>query len=75
MAEPEKSYSREKDMSTYKAKEMFEDALKYTDAATDPAAYDLYAGLYQLTQGLEIEIRRLHDEIAHVSRQVAQLQE
>ena len=62
-------------MTTYKAKKMFEDALNYTDAQADPAAHDLYAGLYQLTQGLEIEIRRLHDEIAHVSRQVAQLQE
>ena len=61
-------------MSTYKAKEMFEDALKYTDATADPAAYDLYIGLYQLTQGLEIEIRRLHQEIARVSQQVAQLQ-
>ena len=61
-------------MTTYKAKEMFEDALKYTDAHADPAAHNLYAGLYQLTQGLEIEIQRLHDEIAHVSQQVAQLQ-
>ena len=61
-------------MTTSKAKKMFEDALKYTDAAGDPAAHDLFAGLYQLTQGLEAEIQNLHNEIAHVSQQVAQLQ-
>ena len=61
-------------MTIRKAEKMFEDALNYTDANTDPVAHNLYAGLYQLTQGLEAELWKLHDEIARVSHQVAQLQ-
>lgn len=57
-------------MSIHKAKKMFEDGVKYVDAQKDPATYDLIAGLYQLTKGLESEIRQLHSEIAHVSQQV-----
>ena len=61
-------------MSIYKAKQVFADGLKSMDARQDPAMQDLLAGLYQLAEGLVIEISRLHGEIAHVSQQVVQIQ-
>lgn len=61
-------------MSLTKAKKMFEDGVKYVDPQTDAATYDTLAGLYQLTLGMESELRKLHAAIEHVSQQVYQLQ-
>ena len=58
-------------MSIYKAKKMFKDGLNYVNTEQNPEMYDLIAGLFQLTKGLDTEIQRLHQEIAHVSQQVA----
>lgn len=57
-------------MSTYKAKQMFEDGLKYVSAKKDPAMHDLLAGLLQLTEGLESEIQQLRQEIVNLSQQI-----
>ncbi len=61
-------------MSFYKAKEMFDDALHYVDAHKSPAEHDLHAGLFQLSEALEYEISKLHQEIEQLSQKIRRFQ-
>jgi len=57
-------------MSIYRAKEIFvENAQKPTDS-TGEALQALNEGLQQLALGLQLELERLHQEIAHISQQL-----
>jgi hypothetical protein len=55
------------------AKFFKENVERFIGAKTDPVAYNLNKGLMNLSDELHAELQRLHNEIAHVSQQVAQL--
>jgi hypothetical protein len=57
------------------AKKFFsENTKRYATVRSDPLNYNLNAGLLKLVEELQREVRKLHQEIAHVSHQVAALQ-
>ncbi len=59
-------------MSIYKAKEIFSEAARQSGSTQDLQA--LNEGLYQLALGLQLEIERLHQEVAHVSQQLSRME-
>ena len=61
-------------MSIKVAGKFFEENItRHIGAKSDPALYNLNKGLLNLVVELNREIQTLHEEIAHVSKQVGQL--
>ncbi len=62
-------------MSYDKAKEVFNDNFNYITGATDPVMYNLSAGLFQLSEALEIDISRMKRSISQIAISLQRLEQ
>lgn len=54
-------------MSYYKAKDTFEDALRYMDPSQQPVLWNLATGLIELTQVVEADMQRIQAQITELA--------
>ena len=57
-------------MSIYRAKEVFLENTQRPAESSTEALQALNEGLHQLALGLQLELERLHQEVAHISQQI-----